>query len=104
MTHEYMKRMLTPQELFWFLHLGTAMHVSEVLVKTDVSFLVGRKPFNLRCLGDVPAIWRSQQPLLEAVVFPWTNRNDSSSKTHLHLHCFSSLSTAWAKEVQRDEF
>lgn len=86
--------MLRPQELFWLLHFGT-------VIKTGVSW-VGRKPFKLRCSGDMPAIQRSQQPLLEAVLFPWTNRSDSSIKTHLHLHCFSSVSTVWAKEVWKE--
>lgn len=107
-THKYIKRTLRPQELFLCinLNLSTAMQVGEVLIKTEVSFLVGRKPFNLCCSGDTPAILRSQQLLLhsaeillETVLSPWTNRNDSSSKIHLHLH-YSSPYTAWGKESQ----
>lgn len=88
-THKYIKRTLRPQELFLCIHLNlsTAMQVGEVLIRTEVSFLVGWKPFNLCCSGDTPAVLRSQQLLLhsaeillETVLSPWTNRNDSSSK------------------------
>lgn len=109
MTHECIKRILRSPELFLCinLNLGTAMRF-EILIKTGVSFLVGRKCFRLCCSG-MSAILRRQQPLLhsaeilsETVLSPQTNRNDSSNKIHPHLHYSSSLYIAWGKEVQRE--
>lgn len=42
-THKYIKRTLRPQELFLCinLNLSTAMQAGEVLIRTEVSFLVG---------------------------------------------------------------
>lgn len=109
MTHECSKRILRSPELFLCinLNLGTAVRV-EILIKTGVSFLVGRKRFRPCCSG-MSAILRRQQPLLhsaevlsETLLSPQTNRNDSSIKIHLHLHYSSSLYVAWGKEVQRE--